>query len=103
DVTAATVRPAKDPQVAALQSALTALLPATTNVCTTGHTLTVPLKGPDAVGHFQRARKRLRLHAVTAAGTDADFVRLTCIPRGWPPHGYDFRTTPATPAATRSS
>jgi polyvinyl alcohol dehydrogenase (cytochrome) len=103
DVTAVTVRPASDPQVAALQSALNALLPATTNVCTTGQTLTVPLKGPDSVGHFQRARKRVRLHAATATGTDADFVRLTCIPRGWPTHGYDFRNTRATPVETRIS
>ena len=36
-----------------------ALVPATTNVCTTGRTLAVPLKGPDARGRFKLAKKKV--------------------------------------------
>ena len=42
-----------DPDLAALQSALSGLVPATTNVCTSGRTLDVPLKGPDSRGVFK--------------------------------------------------
>ena len=100
DVTAVTVRGTNDPELAALQTALGALVPATTNVCTTGRTLAVPLKGPDVLGRFKAAKKKVKLSAVTAAGTDADTLKLTCLPRGWPSHGYDRRNTRATPLET---
>ena len=101
DVTAVTVSgTTRDPELAALQTALGALLPATTNVCTTGRTLAVPLKGPDARGRFKLAKKKVKLKATTAAGIDADTLKLTCVPRGWPSHGYDRRNTRATPLET---
>ena len=101
DVTAVAVSgTTKDAELAALQSALSALVPATANVCTTGRTLTVPLKGPDGLGRFKRAKKKVKLKATTAAGVDADTLKLTCIPRGWPSHGYDHRNTRATPLET---
>ena len=93
----------RDPELAALQSALAGLVPATSNVCTTGRTLTVPLKGPDALGRFKPGKKKVTLKAVTAAGTDADALKLRCIPRGWPSHGYDHRNTRATPLETNLS
>jgi outer membrane protein assembly factor BamB len=101
DVTAVAVSGiTKDPELAALQTALDALLPATTNVCTTGATLAVPLKGPDARARFKAAKKKVKLKATTAAGVDADTLKLTCLPRGWPSHGYDRRNTRATPLET---
>ena len=90
----------KDPELAALQTALGGLLPATSNVCTSGATLSVPLKGPDARGRFKLAKKRVTLKATTATGVDADTLKLTCLPRGWPSHGYDRRNTRATPLET---
>lgn len=101
DVSAVSVRGATtDPDLAALQSALSGLVPATTNVCTSGRTLTVPLKGPDARGRFKLAKKKVKLIATTATGVDADTLKLTCLPRGWPSHGYDRRNSRATPLET---
>ena len=101
DVTAVTVRgTAGDPDLAGLQTALGALLPATTNVCTTGRTLAVPLKGPDASGRFRTTKKKVKLSALTAAGVDVDSVKLVCLPRGWPSHGFDRRNTKANPLET---
>jgi len=101
DVSAVTVKGAtSDPDLAALQSALSGLVPATTNVCTSGRTLVVPLKGPDALGRFKLGKKKVKLTAITAGGVDADTLKLTCLPRGWPSHGYDRRNTRATPLET---
>jgi polyvinyl alcohol dehydrogenase (cytochrome) len=104
DVSAVTVKgTTADPELAALQSALSGLLPATSNVCTSGRTLTVPLKGPDALGRFKLGKKKVKLSAVTAGGIDADTLKLTCLPRGWPSHGYDRRNSRATPLETTLS
>jgi outer membrane protein assembly factor BamB len=101
DVTAVTVGgTSHDPDLAALQAALTALLPATSTTCTSGRTLAVPLKGPDSRARFRAAKKKVRLVAVTASGQDVDKLKLTCLPRGWPSHGYDHRNTRATPLET---
>jgi polyvinyl alcohol dehydrogenase (cytochrome) len=101
DVTAVSVRgTGSDPDLAALQSALSALVPAMTNVCTSGRTLAVPLKGPDARGRMKLAKKKVKLTATTAAGVDTDTLKLTCLPRGWPSHGYDRRNSRATPLET---
>ncbi len=102
DVTSVTVAGAtKDPDLAALQSALAALVPATSNVCTSGRTLRVPLKGPDSRGRFRLAKKKVKLTTMTATGVvDSDTLKLTCIPRGWPSHGYDRRNSRATPLET---
>jgi polyvinyl alcohol dehydrogenase (cytochrome) len=97
DVTAVSVsRATSNPGLAALQTALAALLPATSNVCTTGQRLVVPLKGPDAKGHYKRATAKLLVKATSAAGTDTNTVKLTCVPRDWPGHGYDHRNTRST-------
>src|SRR5262249_47635809 len=104
DVTSVSVSgTSRDPDLAALQSALSALVPATSNVCTSGRTLTVPLKGPDAHGVFKPGKKKVSLKAATAAGTDSDSLKLRCMPRGWPSHGYDHRNTRATPNETTLS
>ena len=87
-MTAVRIGGTRDPDLAALSTALTTLLPATSNVCTSGQTLAVPLKGPDRAGRFRRASKRVSLSAKTAAGNDGDRLKLTCIPHGWPMHGY---------------
>lgn len=87
DVTAVTVKHLEDPDLAGLGTALGALLPATTNVCTTGRTLRVPLRTLSH-GRLRRARKSVALTAQTSAGVDSDKLRLTCVPHGWPAHGY---------------
>jgi outer membrane protein assembly factor BamB len=104
DVSAVSVRgTTNDPDLAALQSALSGLVPATTNVCTSGRTLAVALKGPDSRGVFKLAKKKVKLVATTATGVDSDTLKLTCLPRGWPSHGYDRRNTRATPLETTLS
>ncbi len=89
---------AVDPDLQALQTALAALLPHTADVCTTGQTLRVPLGGPP--GGRRRGSKTLRLTTVTAAGTDIDRLKLTCVPRDWPSHGYNHANHRATPLET---
>jgi outer membrane protein assembly factor BamB len=98
DVTAFSVKGSttKYPGLAGLQSAVDALLPATTNVCTNGQSVTVALKGPTAKGEFKPGK--LTFSTVAAAGgTDSDKVKFVCLPRGWPSHGYDDANTRGTP------
>jgi polyvinyl alcohol dehydrogenase (cytochrome) len=98
DVTAVTVNgTSSNSDLGALQAALSGLVPATTNVCTSGRTFHVVLKGPDSLGRFKTTKGRVRLKATTATGVDSDTMKLTCLPHGWPQHGYDFRNTRATP------
>jgi outer membrane protein assembly factor BamB len=103
DVTAVAVQnkpvgsPNYSPGLAVLQTAVDALLPATSNVCTTGQTVTVALKG----GGARKAKRAVKLAATTATGTDVDRVRLVCLPHGWPSHGYDRANTRA--SATEST
>src|SRR5262245_64927163 len=56
-----------------LQQAGQALLPATTNVCTTGQSVGVALRGRSK----KAAKRTVKLKARTAAGTDSDKVKLT--------------------------
>jgi outer membrane protein assembly factor BamB len=101
DVTAVAVRgTTTDPDLGALRDGLTALLPATTNVCTSGRTLAVPLKGPDPKGRLKAGKKKVKVTVTTASGVDTDTVKLTCVPRGWPSHGYDRRNTKWNPLET---
>jgi outer membrane protein assembly factor BamB len=100
DVTGVQVSGTSDPDLAALRDALVSIVPATSNVCTSGRTLTVPLTGPDALGRFKLAKKKVKLKATTATAVDADTLKLTCVPRGWPSHGYDRRNVRATPLET---
>ena len=99
DVSAVSVqdRPPGNPDLAALQAAVDALLPATTNVCTSGQTVAVPLKG----GGRRKGRLTVKVSGSTATGVDTDRARLVCIPHGWPSHGYDRANRRA--SATESS
>ncbi|MFN2425359.1 MAG: PQQ-binding-like beta-propeller repeat protein, partial [Candidatus Binatia bacterium] len=88
------------PGLAALQSAVDALLPATTNVCTTDQSVVVPLKGPTRKGDFKPAKFSFKTKA--QAGTeDADGFKMVCVPRNWPAHGYDAANTRATPLESK--
>jgi outer membrane protein assembly factor BamB len=87
DVTSVKVSGGHDPDLKALAAALGALVPATANVCTSGRTLRVPLKGRP--GHLRPGSKTVALKARTAAGTDSDGVTFTCVPHDWPFFGYD--------------
>src|SRR5262245_6907674 len=84
DVTSVTVSPSANPDLAALQSDVNALLPATANVCTAGRTLQVPLAGPNSKGVFRKRTKRVKLDARTASARDVDVLKLTCLPHEWP-------------------
>jgi polyvinyl alcohol dehydrogenase (cytochrome) len=98
-VTAVSVpNPLADPQLGALATALGGLLPHVADACTSGQTLRVPLR--NAGGSLRRGSKSVRVNATTASGTDMDSVKLTCVPRGWPSHGYDGANRRATPAET---
>ena len=104
DVTAVTVASAsKDPDLAALQTAVNALLPATANTCTAGQGLHVSLQGPDSSGQFKRTSKTVSLKARTASGSDSDKLKLTCVPHEWPSHGYNPANLRATPLETALS
>jgi outer membrane protein assembly factor BamB len=92
--------PAADPDLQALQAALNALLPVAADACTSGRTLRVPLRGPDSHGRFTRASKKVRLRARTASEEDSDSLKLTCVPRDWPSHGYDHANRRANPLET---
>jgi len=88
-----------DPELNALRSALTALLPATSTTCTTGQGLTTLLQAPTAaVG--RRSTRVLKVKVRTATARDSDKLKLTCMPRGWPSHGYDHDNHRATHSET---
>lgn len=90
----------KYPELASLQSAVDALLPATTNVCTTNQSVTVALKGPNSKGTFKAGKFQLKADA-TAGGVDKNKVKMVCMPHGWPSHGYDSANTRASSAETK--
>lgn len=95
DVIVATVNNKKaDPDLASLQAALDGLLPASSNVCTSGQTLTVPLKSCCS-GKFKKAKAVVKIKTETAAGKTAEKLKMTCIPPQWPSHGYNHRNTRA--------
>lgn len=88
-----------NPDLRALQQAGQALLPATGNVCTTGQTVSVKLRGKGK----KSARRTVRLKARAGSATDADRVALTCLPHGWPTAGFDHANRRATPLETTIS
>src|SRR5207244_4107874 len=101
-VTAVAVQnPSGDADVTALGTALNGLLPHVADTCTVGQQLHVPLKG--GPGHWRRGSKTVRLTATTASGTDGDHLKLTCVPRGWPSHGYDHANRRNNPSETTIS
>lgn len=89
------------PGLASLQTAANGLLPATTNTCTSGQSVTVALKGPSSKGEYKATKFSLSLEAATAGGTDMDKVKFVCVPRLWPSHGYDASNTRSTPLDTK--
>lgn len=97
-VTAVTFGGTTDPDIAAAQTAVNTLLPASANVCTTGQSLRVPLGSNNGVQ--QAASKSVTLTATVEGGTDADTLAVTCVPRGWPSHGYNYGNHRATPFET---
>ena len=105
DVTGVTVtnkpvgHPKHSTELAALQTALDALLPATTCDCTSGQVLSVPLKGNGT----RPGRATLKLTARTASATDADRVTMVCVPHGWPSHGYNHANHRASAVETEIS
>jgi polyvinyl alcohol dehydrogenase (cytochrome) len=100
DVTAVTVSGAsKSPQLAALQTAIDALLPATTNLCTTGQELPVPLKTSSS-GAVKRGKGTLKFTAEGGALQDKNGVKLSCVPRNWPSQAYNHKNHRSTPVDT---
>lgn len=102
DVTSVQVTGAdEDPDLQALQDAIDALLPATSNVCTSGQILHVPLGAPDENGARQRGSKTVELTVQTdGGGTATDRLELTCVPRGWPSYGYNHANHRSSPVET---
>jgi outer membrane protein assembly factor BamB len=96
DASTVTIPASGNPDLSALQSAVSGLLPATTNTCTTGQSLTVPLKGPNARGVYRKATKRVRLDTRSGTIKDIDVLKLFCMPHEWPMHGYNHANHRAT-------
>jgi outer membrane protein assembly factor BamB len=91
----ATVK-AKGVKAPALADATKALLPAAGPVCTSGQTVALALKGKK-----KEARASIKVGARGSAGTDKDTLRLRCIRRDWPSHGFDHKNHRATPYETK--
>lgn len=102
-VTVSVAAPGGDPGLAALNAAAASLVPATATACTAGQGITVPLKGPNGAGVFKRGSKIVKVKASTATAGDSDKLKLTCVPRDWPSHGYDHRNHRATSVETTIS
>ncbi len=97
DVTAFDVKgESKFPGFAALESAASALLPATSNVCTTGQSVTLALK-QTSKGILKRSRLTFATTSTTASAKDKDKVKMSCVPARWPKHGFDHRNTRSNP------
>jgi outer membrane protein assembly factor BamB len=86
------------PGLLALQTAVTAITPASTSTCTTGQSVIVPLKGPSSSGEYKASKFGFK--AESAGGEDSDKYSFVCAPRGWPSHGYDNSNTRASTADT---
>ena len=86
---------AKKGDASALEAALAGLtLPAAASTCTQGATVVVPLK-VNKKGAQKKAKAKVSVKAKTGSGTDSDGLKLTCLPREWPVHGYDRANTRA--------
>ncbi len=100
DVTAFDVKgESKFAGLAALEVAAQALLPAASNVCTSGQSVTLPLKQKSS-GVLKRSKMTLKVVAGGASGNDKDTVKLSCVPRNWPSHGFDHRNSRNNPLET---
>jgi polyvinyl alcohol dehydrogenase (cytochrome) len=89
---------AKGAKATTLAAATKALLPATTPACTTGQILAVTLKGKK-----KEAKATVKMSAKGDAGSDKDTLRLRCLRRDWPSHGFDHANRRATPYETKIS
>jgi len=82
----------------ALATALAALVPAQTAVCTEGQTLAVAAGATAAAGAPAVATATLHVRATTAGEVvDDDELRLGCVAHGWPTHGYNWANHRSTP------
>ncbi len=80
-----------DPELAALQAAGDAVLPATAaNTCAAAVMLTAPATGT-------RGAKKLAVKAVATGGKDTDAFRLTCVRSGWTQYQHDLAHTGSNP------
>lgn len=73
---------------AGLQAALDALVPGAADVCTSGAVVDVPLKVKKN-GQQKPGKVSVKVKARANAGKDGDTLKLTCLPREWPSHGYN--------------
>jgi len=104
DVTAVSVKGSttKFPAFATLQSAVDALLPATSSVCTSGVSVTLPLK-VKGNGDQKRSKMTFKTITRTASGIDKDKAKLSCVPHRWPSLNYNHKNHNANSADTAIS
>ncbi|MBC8291975.1 MAG: PQQ-binding-like beta-propeller repeat protein [Proteobacteria bacterium] len=87
------------PGLQSLQDSVNALLPAVANVCTDGEQIVLPLKVKKG-GVLKRSKKVVKATATGPAGKDKNKLKLSCIPHGWPTHGYSRRNDRASSLET---
>ena len=83
-----------------LAAAADLLLPTAGPVCTAQYEIVVPIKQSKS-GRRKPGKTIVRAKAMTSARSDADKLKLQCLPREWPSHGYDQRNRRATPQETQ--
>jgi outer membrane protein assembly factor BamB len=91
---------AKGADAGALDAAVEALLPAQAAVCTTGQTIGVALK-PTKKGKLKDGRASVKVAADGSAGKEKDTLKLRCMRRDWPSHGFNHANHRATPYETQ--
>src|SRR5512146_651952 len=84
---------AKGASAQALSGAVNAL--STVPSCTDGQTIALPLKGK------KEAKATVKVSAAGSAGRDKDTLRLRCIRRDWPSHGFSHANQRSTPYETK--
>ncbi|MEJ2207372.1 MAG: PQQ-binding-like beta-propeller repeat protein, partial [Gemmatimonadota bacterium] len=89
----------KKGEVGSLVADVAALAPSTGTACSSGGQVAVPLK-PRKKGGFKAGKALVKVTAKGGAGKDKDKLKLRCLPREWPTHGYDPRNRRASPAET---
>jgi outer membrane protein assembly factor BamB len=86
-------------EVGSLVADVAALVPTAETACSTGGRVTVALKARKK-GGFKSGKALVKVIAKGGAGKDKDKLKLRCLPREWPTHGYDPRNRRASPADT---
>jgi hypothetical protein len=87
---------AKGVKVPELNVAAANLVPTSAPACTTGQTVRVALKGKK-----KQAKATVKMIATGSAGKDKDALKLRCLRRDWPTHGFDHQNHRATPYETK--